>query len=89
MGYFSKNYETVFDVDYAMQKNDDGTTTHPMNTELSLTSFFSKKYFASAALQRAADETVTILGTFIKIGYRFGNKDLPPIRDGAAPRVSL
>lgn len=89
LGYFSKTYEIIIDADYAIQKNDDGLTTHPLNTELSFTNFFSKEIFASAVLQRSADEAVTILGTFIKFGYRFGNKELPPIRDGAAPRGSL
>lgn len=89
LGYFSKDYEATVDIDYATQKNDDGTTTHPINTELGLTSFFAKKFFTTVVLQRAADETVTILGTFFKIGYRFGNKELLPIHDGAAPRGSL
>ncbi len=89
LGYFSNSYEIVGDADYAIQKNNDGTVTHPLNTELSLTSFFSKDLFASAVLQRSADENVTILGTFVKVGYRFGNRELPPIRDGAAPRGSL
>jgi hypothetical protein len=89
LGYFSKAYEVVVDLDYGIQKNDDGVTTHPQTSEISLTSFFSKEIFATAAFERSADENVTILGTFIKLGYRFGNQELPPIRDGAAPRGSL
>lgn len=89
IGYFSNHYEAVLDSDYTIQKNDDGTTTHPMNLELSLTSYISKTYFVTASLQRASDENVTILGAFFKLGYRFGNTELPPIRDGAAPRGSL
>lgn len=89
LGYFSRSYEIILDADYAIQKNDDGITTHPNNTELSFTNFFSKEIFASAVLQRSTDEAVTILGTFVKFGYRFGNQELPPIRDGAAPRGSL
>lgn len=89
LGYFSKSFEVVFDADYALQKNDDGTITHPNNVELNYTQFFSNSVFATLALQRAADESVTIIGTFFKLGYRFGSNELPPIRDGAAPRGSL
>ena len=89
LGYFSKNYEVTLDADYGIQNNNDRPVTHPQNAEVSLTSFFSRQLFATAALQRSADETVTILGAFLKIGYRFGNQELPPIRDGAAPRGSL
>lgn len=89
LGYFSKSYEIVLDLDYGIQKNNDGLTTHPQSSEISLTSFFSKEIFATAAFERSASEDVTILGTFLKLGYRFGNQELPPIRDGAAPRGSL
>lgn len=89
IGYFSNSYEIVLDSDYALQKNEDGTTTHPLNIELSLTGFFSKSYFITGSVQRAADERVTITGVFFKLGYRFGNQEVPPIRDGAAPRGSL
>lgn len=89
LGYFSNKFEIVTDIDYAIQKNNDGTITHPQNSELSLTGFFSKEFFATLSAQRAADENVTILGSFFKLGYRFGNQELPPIRDGAAPRGSL
>ena len=89
LGYFSNSWEYSLDLEYVAQNNDDGTKSHPLTSELGVTSFFSKEIFATASLQRSADETVNILGVFLKIGYRFGNKELPPIRDGAPPRGRL
>lgn len=89
LGYFSRNWEINGILDYAIQKNIDTTITHPIITELNISSFISKSYSLTASLQRAADERLTILSAFLKFGYRFGNQEIPPPRDGAPPRGQL
>lgn len=89
LGYFSKNFETSLDTSYGIQKNDDGSILHPLNTEISASYFFSDALYSSISFQRAANENLVIMGTFFRIGYRFGNQKTAPIRDGAAPRGRL
>lgn len=89
LGYFSRRWEFSIDGQYETRNNDDGTTTHPLTVEVAATQFYSKEIFLTGSFQRAADENVTIMSTFLKIGYRFGNQQIPPIRDGASPRGAL
>lgn len=89
LGYFSRKWEYSIDTDYEINANTDGTTTHPLTVELSLTNYYSKEIFLTGSFQRAADENVAIMSTFVKVGYRFGNQEIPPVRDGAAPRGAL
>ncbi len=86
IGYYSKFWESSIDTEYQISANNDGTTTHPTTIELALTNYYSKELFLTASFERAADENVTITSTFIKFGYRFGNQEIPPVRDGAPPR---
>lgn len=89
LGYFSRKWEYSFDAQYEIDKNDDTSITHPLTLELALTNYYSKEIFLTGSFQRAADENVTIMSTFVKLGYRFGNQEIPPIRDGAPPRGPL
>lgn len=88
-GYFSRAWESSLDLQYEVNSNNDLTTTHPMTIELAATNYFSKDLFLTGSLQRASDENVTVMSTFLKVGYRFGNQEIPPVRDGAAPRGPL
>lgn len=89
LGYFSRKWEYSIETDYEVNVNNDSTTTHPLTLELSLTNYYSKEIFLTGSFQRAADENVTIMSSFVKVGYRFGNQEIPPVRDGAAPRGAL
>jgi hypothetical protein len=89
LGYFSRLWEANGTIDYSIQKNQDGTLTHPLITELNLSSFVSKSLSLTASVQRATDERLTILSAFFKLGYRFGNQEIPQQRDGAPPRGPL
>lgn len=89
VGYFSRKWESGIDLDYSIEKYNDGIIKHATTTELSLSNYLSKDLFSTLSVQRAADETVTIWTGFFKIGYRFGNQESPPIRDGASPRGQL
>lgn len=89
VGYFSRKWEYSFDGQYEIDNNIDGSTTHPLTLEISATNFYSREFFLTGSFQRAADENVTVMSTFLKIGYRFGNQEIPPIRNGASPRGTL
>ena len=88
LGYFRKSFEINVNVEYANQKNDDGSNTHPLTTELDF-AYFNREFFAAFEVQRATDERVTIDSALVKIGYRYGNKEPLQPRDGAPPRGVL
>ncbi|HPI39452.1 MAG TPA: hypothetical protein PLJ21_01525 [Pseudobdellovibrionaceae bacterium] len=89
LGYFTRKWEYSVDAQYEISANIDGTTTHPITVEASVMNALSKEIFLMGSVQRASDENVAILYSFFKIGYRFGNQEIPPIRDGSSPRGSL
>ena len=88
-GYFSRSWESSLDLEYAIQQNTSGVTTHPLIAEVSLSHYYSKQTFFTLSFNRSADENVTIMSTFFKVGYRFGTQETPPVRDGAPPRGKL
>lgn len=89
IGYYSRKWESYVDLQYEVKKPIDGKDTHPIYAEWGLTTYVGKELFVTGSYQRAADENVTILAGFLKIGYRFGRQELPPIRDGAPARGQL
>ncbi|MGZ3690189.1 MAG: hypothetical protein ACXVAX_01720 [Pseudobdellovibrio sp.] len=89
LGYYSRDWEITFDNQYGKNKNDDGTIQTPIITDLGLTSYYSKQLYFNLTMERAAEETVTIMSAFFRVGYRFGNQEVPPVRDGAPPRGAL
>lgn len=89
VGYFSDKRELTLGIDFATEKYEDGKKLNPIVVELSASQQISKKFFGILSLQGATDEEVTILGAFMRLGYRFGNREIPPLRDGAAPRGQL
>lgn len=90
IGYFSYLWELTLDQEFSIenQKNEN-KTFHPLSTELSLAHYLEKTLFATLSLQDVRDERVQIFSGFIKLTYRYGNRELPPIRDGAPPRGRL
>lgn len=89
LGYFSRRWELNMDLEAQTQKNTNGTTTHPLIVDASLSYLFSRRLYSALAVQSASDENVQIMSGFFKIGYRFGNREAPPLRDGAPPRGAL
>ena len=84
LGYYPKNWEFVLDESLAIQKST--TTEHPIITEFSVSHFISRALYATASAQNAVSEIANIYSFSLFIGYRFGSKDVPPLRDGAPPR---
>lgn len=89
IGYFSKSWELFINQQFEQNKNIDGTTSHPLTSELGVTSYLSRQFFITGSFQRIADETVTIYSTLFRLSYRFGDTESAPIRDGAPPRGAL
>ncbi|MGE0634167.1 MAG: hypothetical protein AB7O96_17260 [Pseudobdellovibrionaceae bacterium] len=89
LGYFSRKWEWSLDAQSQIQKNDNGTTSRPIILESSLANYVSRNTYLTLAGQYAKDERVTILGAFFRVGYRFGSREIPPLRDGAPPRGPL
>lgn len=83
LDYFSRKWEFNLDLEYATEKLEDGTTLHPLIAEFSASNSITRTLFWTASVQRAADENVTILTSFFKIGYRFGSTETAPQRSSA------
>lgn len=89
LGYFSDLWEFNFDLENGIEKQTDGTTLHPIIFEATAGRQFSQKFFSIFSGQVSKDEQVEITSFFFKLSYRFGDKETPPLRDGATPRGRL
>ena len=89
LGYFNRRWEANLDLETQVQKNDSGETTHPLIIDGALSYLLSRNLFMAISAQSATDENVKIVSAFFKIGYRFGNREIPPLRNGAPPRGNL
>lgn len=89
LGYFARKWEVGLDAEYGIEKYKDGVTKHPITLELDISNNFSRSLFLASSFQAAKDETVQIMTGFLKLGYRFGAGEAPPLRDGSPPRGQL
>lgn len=89
LGRYGRKWEFNLDLEGQEQKNVSGVTTHPLLAEISATYYISRRSFWTLSGQSASDEKVNIMSGFFRYGYRFGNRELPPLRDGAPPRGPL
>ncbi len=85
-GYYSNKFEVTLDQELGSEKYEDGTERNPKITELNTSVFFSKRFFGTIGAQYLSDEVVTITSALLRLSYRFGNREIAPIRDGAPPR---
>ncbi len=89
LGYFSRRWDANLDLATQIQNNDSGVVTHPLMIDTSLSYLISRRLYVAVSVQSATDENVKIASAFFKFGYRFGNREVPPLRDGAPPRGAL
>jgi hypothetical protein len=87
--YFSDSYEISIDQEIMTEKRDDGTERNPKTTEISANLFLSRIIFSTMGIHYFTDEDVKITSGFIRLSYRFGNREIPPVRDGSPPRGRL
>jgi hypothetical protein len=88
LGYYPKDFELNLDESFALQK-ENGTTYYPLISELSLAYFFSREVYGTVSYENAFSKIAKINSFFLYVGYRFGSKDVAPLRDGAPPRGRL
>ena len=88
IGYFTKKWEFSFDQEIILEDTN-GTKDVPTISELVASYSATRKLFWTGSFQFARDKDVTIMSTFLKLTYRFGDKVLAPIRDGAPPMGKL
>jgi hypothetical protein len=86
---YSPKWEMSIDNEIRQQKPDQSSAVTAVLTEGALTYFLTRLSFVTFSGQYAADSNVKIYSGFFKYGYRFGNRELPPLRDGAPPRGPL
>ena len=89
LGYFKSDLEYAFMSSYGIEKQTDDSYLRPLIFEGSMAFHFSRTLFSSFTVQSAHDEKADILSLFFKLTYRFGNTQVAPIRDSAAPRGRL
>jgi hypothetical protein len=89
LGRYSKMFETTLDYEYATETDQDKKKLHPTRLELGVGMIFSAKIFATLGIQQRKDEEVNIVSGLFRIATRFGNKEIPPVRDGAPARGRL
>jgi len=87
-GFYSSKWEYSADLQYA-QEAYATQTLHPITVTANATFVQNRELFYTASVEVAQDENVTIFASFLKLTYRFGSKELAPLRDGAPPRGSL
>ena len=86
--YFSKQWELDVDLDVASEKSTTRQDTVYL-LELGAARHFSREMFATLSYQYAKDNFVDIHSAFFRFTYRFGNREVAPIRDGAPPAGRL
>lgn len=89
LGRYSRKTELTFDYEGATETKFSGEKLHPTIIEASLGFILSRKFFGSFAVQQAKDEKVNIVSGLLRVSSRFGNKEIPPVRDGAPPKGRL
>jgi hypothetical protein len=89
LGYYTRKWELGLDAEYGVEKYRDGVTKHPLTVEVDISNYLSRALFLTGSVQQAQDESVRILSGFLRLGYRFGGGDPPPLRDGSPPRGQL
>jgi hypothetical protein len=90
VGYYSRIWEGYFNLEAGIEKYSSQTLTHhPLIAEFGVSYFVNKQLYLTGSLERAANEDVQIFSVFTKLGYRYGNREIPPLRDGSPVKGSL
>jgi len=97
IGYFSRRWESYLNVEYGVRDYTDTalnyfgspTTHHQLVTEVGVSHFWNKELYVTLSFDREANEEVQVLSTFFKLGYRYGNREIPPLRDGSPVKGTL
>lgn len=89
VGYFTRRWEISANLEGGQEKHDSGETLNPLAVDVSFARYHSRSLFWTLTAERIQDQRVVINGAFFRLSYRFGNEEVPPVRDGAVPRGRL
>ena len=88
--YASRLWEVELDEQYEREQyKNNGPAYYPLISELSLSRIFENALYGTLSYQNVSDGRAQINSFFIKISYRFGSKEIPPVRDGSPARGQL
>ncbi|MEK6579567.1 MAG: hypothetical protein AABZ55_10110, partial [Bdellovibrionota bacterium] len=88
-GFYRDQWEISLDTSVAHERYDSGDVLSPITAELSGAWYLSKAIYGTLSLHQGVDSKVNVFSTFFKLGYRFGTKEIPAVRDGAPPRGKI
>lgn len=89
LGRYSRVVEATIDYEYATETDQNKKKLHPTRLEVGLGTILSNRFFTTIAVQQRKDEVVNIISGVFRVATRFGNKQIPPVRDGAPVRGRL
>ena len=84
LGYYSNRWEISLNEYLAYEKYSDSTKSLvPIVSEANIYYFFQKDFFFSGSFEYAWDSDATLMSGFFKVGYSFGSRDTPSVRNAA------
>jgi hypothetical protein len=89
IGYYSRVWEITWDETGAYESYKHEKNLYPVVSDIELSYYFSKTFYASLSFEHAIDNHATLYSGFLKMGYRFGNREVPNVRDTAPVRGAL
>jgi hypothetical protein len=87
-GYYVKKIEFTSDFEFAKEQHPTQVLT-PIILTFNGSYIQSRDLFYSTSLELARDEIMSKFAVFFKLTYRFGTKEITPLRDGAPKRGTL
>lgn len=87
-GYYVKQVELTTDLEVSKEKHLTESLT-PIILSFNASYFQSRDLFYSGSMEYARDEIMSKFALFFKLTYRFGTKEITPLRDGAPRRGTL
>ena len=89
LGYFRSFFETGLTGELSKETYTSGKTLNPWVLESTLSGIFSNQLYSTLVTQYTKDEEVEIFALLFRLTYRFGNREIAPLRDGAPARGEL
>lgn len=83
LAYYSRKWEVSLNEYAAHEKYSSTKKLIPIVSELNLYHFFWKDLFASISFEHAWDSDAQYMSGFFKVGYNFGSRDTPMVRNAA------
>jgi hypothetical protein len=83
--FYARSFEVSLTQQYISETHDDGRALHPLITGASIGALLGQQVIASAGVEYAKDEEVTLMSGLFTLGYRFTNAQPTPVRRSSPP----